>query len=162
MEESWNRDEAISFERVAPYILQLLRSIRDLQEYNIVHRSIKEDNVLYSKKHDCFVLADMGDSLQCNGEEKMQHLVYSGDQTWSHPYFIPPEVSNMTLEEGFIDYSKANLYALGITMLRILSMNSNHRNGFAGRLSQKKFQLVIILKLFFVVFYIHWKQFFWT
>eukprot|EP00761_Pharyngomonas_kirbyi_P010696 gb/GECH01010717.1/.p1 GENE.gb/GECH01010717.1/~~gb/GECH01010717.1/.p1 ORF type:complete len:1169 (+),score=249.58 gb/GECH01010717.1/:1-3507(+) len=98
------------------YILQLLFSLKFLQEFKMVHRDIKSDNIFFAEDQEAFILADFGMMLSLPNSSTKYRLP-PHDLFWGNPLSKPPEL----IEGEEIDLSKADLSGLGLTLFHIIS-----------------------------------------
>jgi serine/threonine protein kinase len=105
---------------------KLISSILHLNKNYICHRDLKYDNIFIKLKNFKIVLADFGCcvNLKDFNDFKMPYQI-DGISKGGAPVFLPPEI--MKTKPGknkFLDYSKSDIYSLGIVLYLMLSGRS--------------------------------------
>ncbi len=100
----------ISLEQTLRCIIPIIDALICIHEEGIVHCDIKPANILIDTKKARVYLSDFGISLDNNYSQTKHHTIVKGS-----PLFIAPE--QITGKE--IDH-RADIYAIGITMLKML------------------------------------------
>ncbi|KAH3762727.1 sel1 repeat family protein [Pelomyxa schiedti] len=111
--------------------VQGLRAIHHIESHFIVHRDIKEDNILVDPETGKLTLIDFGEAQHC---PNMEMMVYTNTNTWANTGTIPPELSTFLKRvtrgtSGVFSYSKCDSFALALTFYDALLP---HENKFIG------------------------------
>lgn len=92
--------------------LDIAKALEHAQEFNIVHRDIKPDNIMVTRKG-VVKLADLGLAKQTDDD----HAVTQTGSGFGTPYYMAPEQArNAKHVDG-----RSDLYALGVTLYRLLT-----------------------------------------
>ncbi|KAH3744677.1 calmodulin-dependent protein kinase [Pelomyxa schiedti] len=109
---------------------QALKAVNHIEINKIVHRDIKEDNLLVDPATNTLSLIDFGEAKRCPRAD-LEVTMSSEDQLWGNTGTMPPEVSTLarTLRANGtspFSYSKCDSFALAITFYDAL-LPTNHK-----------------------------------
>ncbi|KAH3763872.1 hypothetical protein Pelo_4277 [Pelomyxa schiedti] len=97
-------------------LLQGLKAIHHIESHSIVHRDIKDDNILVVQESGKLTLIDFGEAQNCPYAD-LQVDVSPTTTSWGNTSTIPPELSMFLKREtsGVFSYSKCDSFALALT-----------------------------------------------
>jgi serine/threonine protein kinase len=146
MKRAFGNGEYFPEGRVRELLTQLLRAVAHLKQHRIVHRDIKDDNVMISSVpnqpgRERLVLIDFGQCLDCRQFEleefKMPmpvHMSRGGAPGFLAPEVVLPAPGPRT----FIDYSLNDDWAVGM-LLHILLSGPAYANPFSSGEDPRRF-----------------------
>ncbi|KAH3714299.1 hypothetical protein Pelo_19193 [Pelomyxa schiedti] len=110
-------------------IIQGLKAIHHIESHFIVHRDIKEDNILVDTESGKLTLIDFGEAQHCPNSN-MEIAVTATTETWGNLGTIPPELSIFLKRitrgtSGVFSYLKCDSFALALTFWDALLPQSN-------------------------------------
>ncbi|KAH3722901.1 hypothetical protein Pelo_18393 [Pelomyxa schiedti] len=109
--------------------IQGLKAIHHIESHFIVHRDIKEDNILVDPETGKLTLIDFGEAQHCPNRT-MEIVITATTETWGNPGTMPPELSVFLKRttrgsSGVFSYSKCDSFALALTFWDALLPQSN-------------------------------------
>ncbi|KAH3763975.1 hypothetical protein Pelo_4167 [Pelomyxa schiedti] len=106
-------------EVVLNVFIQGLKAIHHIETCSIVHRDIKEDNILVDPISGNLTLIDFGEAQHCPSSTNLELPVSTTTQPWGNPGTMPPELSTLLKKTGgcsvVFSYSKCDSFALALT-----------------------------------------------
>ncbi|KAH3766317.1 Rho GTPase [Pelomyxa schiedti] len=100
--------------------LQAVKAVHHLENSKVVHRDIKEDNLLVDPETHKLSLIDFGEATQCRKAD-LEVTVAADMQLWGNTGTMPPELSSLlrTLRATGptpFSYSKCDSFAVAVTL----------------------------------------------
>ncbi|KAH3763868.1 3-carboxymuconate cyclase [Pelomyxa schiedti] len=100
-------------------LLQGLKAIHHIESHSIVHRDIKEDNILVDPESVKLTLIDFGEAQHCLNTN-LELAVSTTTTSWGNTGTMPPELSVFLKSitrgtSGVFSYSKCDSFALALT-----------------------------------------------
>ncbi|KAH3732843.1 hypothetical protein Pelo_16322 [Pelomyxa schiedti] len=99
---------------------QALKAVHHIETNSIVHRDIKQDNILVDPATRRLTLIDFGCAQDCitDGEGNLSYVISPTGDTWGNLGTIPPEVMSFANTGGrakSFSYSKCDSFSLAVT-----------------------------------------------
>ncbi|KAH3765927.1 hypothetical protein Pelo_2233 [Pelomyxa schiedti] len=121
------RNSAMPSDIITNLLAQALSAVCHLERAHIVHRDIKEDNVLVDPATHKLTLIDFGEAEECTGDDLEATIVRTAGQVWGNTGTMPPEVSvlsqdlvRMSRASCVFSYSKCDSFSLALTFYNAL------------------------------------------
>ncbi|KAH3732190.1 sel1 repeat family protein [Pelomyxa schiedti] len=116
---SLSMEDKKTVEVVHNLLLQGLKAIVHIESQSIVHRDIKEDNILVDPESGDLTLIDFGEAVHCLNTN-LEMAISSITQPWGNAGTIPPDLSIFLRSmrsgtSGVFSYSKCDSFALALT-----------------------------------------------
>ncbi|TAG38632.1 MAG: serine/threonine protein kinase [Cytophagia bacterium] len=112
LKELVSKKTKLSIEEAINYAEQLLNTLQQVHQYNILHRDIKPDNILIDKNTDTICLIDFGIA-----REYMTDKTITNTQIMYTPGYAPPEQAVQNAKRG----TYSDLYSVGAVLYFCLS-----------------------------------------
>ncbi|KAH3722996.1 hypothetical protein Pelo_18298 [Pelomyxa schiedti] len=99
---------------------QALKAVHHIESNSIVHKDIKEDNILVDPETRKLTLIDFGEAQRCLNSN-LDSMVSPTTQPWGNAGTMPPELSTLlrnlvkTNRAAMFSYSKCDSFALALT-----------------------------------------------
>ncbi|KAH3731565.1 hypothetical protein Pelo_17604 [Pelomyxa schiedti] len=99
---------------------QALKAVHHIESNSIVHKDIKEDNILVDPETRKLTLIDFGEAQRCLNTN-LDSMVSPTTQPWGNAGTMPPELSTLlrnlvkTNRAAIFSYSKCDSFALALT-----------------------------------------------
>lgn len=106
-------------EDVVTFVRSAAEALAELHRIQVVHLDVKPDNVLVSKDG-CFKLGDFGHSRRLDSDEDLKHID-EGDFDYT-PAEFKGEVDVSDVREHKIDLTKVDIFSLGLSAVKLLSI----------------------------------------
>lgn len=105
----------MTYEELLPIMKQLIIGINLLHENNIIHRDIKEANILYDKNSHTVKLIDFGAACyeDFHGKSSCYDTIIGTD------LYLPPEYLILPSEDYEKFYKAQDIWALGVTLFNL-------------------------------------------
>ncbi|KAH3766333.1 hypothetical protein Pelo_1799 [Pelomyxa schiedti] len=111
---------------------QALSAVCHLERAQIVHRDIKEDNVLVDPQTQKLTVIDFGEAEECVGDNLNLMVLRTGGQVWGNTGTMPPEVSvisknlvRMLTPFHMFSYTKCDSFSLALVFYDTLLPPTN-------------------------------------
>jgi len=126
-EANTKREKIMPAVRWLDLSIQMLKKTQELHNNNILHRDIKDRNMHYDVASGKLLILDYG--LSILNVENISKGIRKPDDISGTPGFVAPEVYNGRYSE------KTEVYALGVTLARVLNLGDLRPEPFDNRLS---------------------------
>ncbi|KAH3762368.1 hypothetical protein Pelo_5786 [Pelomyxa schiedti] len=105
---------------VVDILSQALKAIHHIESHMIVHKDIKQDNLLIDPETRKLTVIDFGEAQRCLNSN-LDSMISTTAQPWANPGTIPPELSTIlrnltrTNTASMFSYAKCDSFALALT-----------------------------------------------